>query len=95
MTGLALASFQPILIRHIFQSIQDEYITSFSPSGCRGSRAKILESRLPLFQPLISSTNEEISTWGIAKKIQWKAYIASEYKREVERDTQRNERFEW
>lgn len=75
--------------------VLDEYFASFSPSGWTGSRAKILESRLPLFQPLIDSTNEEISAWGIAKKVQWEAYIASEYEREVEHDIDRNERFEW
>lgn len=75
--------------------ILDEYLASFNPNGCTGSRAKILESRLPLFQPLIDSTNEEISAWGIAKKVQWKAYIASEYEREVEHDIDRNETFEW
>ncbi len=73
----------------------DEYLTSFSPNGWSGSRAKILESRLPLFQPLIDSTNEDISKWGVAKKAQWEAYIASEYEREAERDSERNERFEW
>ncbi|WP_300179722.1 hypothetical protein [uncultured Aliivibrio sp.] len=75
--------------------VLDEYLTSFSPNGWTGSRAKILESRLPLFQPLIDSTNEEISTWAIAKKVQWEAYIASEYERETERDSESNERFEW
>jgi pimeloyl-ACP methyl ester carboxylesterase len=75
--------------------VLDEYLASFSPNGGTGSRAKILESRLPLFQPLIDSTNEEISAWGIAKKVQWEAYIASEYEREVEHDIDRNERFEW
>jgi len=75
--------------------VLDEYLTSFSPNGWTGSRAKILESRLPLFQPLIDSTNEEISAWGIAKKVQWEAYIASEYERETERDSESNERFEW
>ncbi|QCU73294.1 esterase/lipase family protein [Pseudoalteromonas distincta] len=75
--------------------VLDEYLTSFSPNGWTGSRAKILESRLPLFQPLIDSTNEEISAWGIAKKVQWEAYIASNYERETERDSESNERFEW
>lgn len=75
--------------------VLDEYLTSFSPNGWSGSRAKILESRLPLFQPLIDSTNEDISKWGIAKKTQWEAYIASEYEKEVERDSESNERFEW
>lgn len=75
--------------------VLDKYLTSFSPNGWTGSRAKILESRLPLFQPLIDSTNEEISAWGIAKKVQWEAYIASEYERETERDSESNERFEW
>ncbi|WP_077338806.1 esterase/lipase family protein [Pseudocolwellia agarivorans] len=76
--------------------VLDEYLANFSPTnGWSGSRAKILESRLPLFQSLIDSTNEDISKWGIAKKAQWEAYIASEYERETERDSESNERFEW
>ncbi|GAD91216.1 hypothetical protein VHA01S_074_00070 [Vibrio halioticoli NBRC 102217] len=75
--------------------VLDKYLYSFSPNGWTGSRAKILESRLPLFQPLIDSTNEDISKWGIVKKAQWETYIASEYDREVERDSESNERFEW
>ena len=75
--------------------VLDEYLRSFSPNGWSGSRAKILESRLPLFQPLIDSTNEDISKWGRAQKIQWEAYITSEYEKEAERDLESNERFEW
>ncbi|WP_045481934.1 esterase/lipase family protein [Vibrio owensii] len=75
--------------------VLDKYLSSFSPNGCTGSRAQVLESRLALFQPLIDSTNEDISKWGGAKKAQWEAYIASEYEREAERDSESNERFEW
>lgn len=75
--------------------VLDKYLSSFSPNGCTGSRAQVLESRLALFQPLIDSTNEDISKWGVAKKAQWEAYIASEYEREAERDSESNERFEW
>ncbi|WP_041411499.1 esterase/lipase family protein [Shewanella baltica] len=75
--------------------VLDEYLSSFTPNGGTGSWAKILESRLPLFQPLIDSTDKIISEWAIAKKPQWEAYIAREYEREVERDTDRGERFEW
>ncbi|WP_205387594.1 hypothetical protein [Vibrio campbellii] len=75
--------------------VLDKYLSSFSPNWCTGSRAQVLESRLALFQPLIDSTNEDISKWGVAKKAQWEAYIASEYEREAERDSESNERFEW
>ena len=75
--------------------VLEEYLSSFSPNGWSGSRAKILESRLPLFQPLLDSTNDKISAWAMTKKTQWEAYIASEYEREVEHDIDRNERFEW
>ncbi|WP_198551138.1 MULTISPECIES: hypothetical protein [Pseudoalteromonas] len=75
--------------------VLDEYLSSFTPNGGTGSWAKILESRLPLFQPLIDSTDKIVSEWALAKKPQWEAYIAREYEREAERDTDRGERFEW
>ena len=31
----------------------------------------------------------------INKKVKWKEFITSEYEREVERDIDRDERFEW
>jgi stress-induced morphogen len=75
--------------------VLDEYLSSFTPNGGTGSWAKILESRLPLFQPLIDSTDKIVSEWALAKKPQWEAYIAREYEREAERDSESNERFEW
>ena len=75
--------------------VLDKYLSNFTPSGGAGSWAKILESRLPLFQPLIDSTDKRVSEWAIAKKPQWEAYIAREYEREVEHDTENGERFEW
>lgn len=75
--------------------VLDEYLSSFSPSGWTGSRAKILESRLPLFHSLINHDNKEISSWAINKEVKWKEFITSEYEREVERDIDRDERFEW
>ncbi|MBU77613.1 MAG: hypothetical protein CMK63_11520 [Pseudoalteromonadaceae bacterium] len=75
--------------------VLDKYLSNFTPSGGAGSWAKILESRLPLFQPLIDSTDKRVSEWAITKKPQWEAYIAREYEREVEHDTENGERFEW
>jgi hypothetical protein len=75
--------------------VLDEYLSNLSPSGWTGSRAKILESRLPLFQSLLNSDNNEISAWAIDKEAQWKKFIACEYEREIVRDIDRNERFEW
>jgi pimeloyl-ACP methyl ester carboxylesterase len=75
--------------------VLDEYLSNLSPSGWTGSRAKILESRLPLFQSLINFDNNEISAWVTDKEVQWKKFIASEYEREIERDIDSNERFEW
>ncbi len=75
--------------------VLDKYLSNFTPNGGTGSWAKILESRLPLFQPLIDSTDKIVSEWAIAKKPQWEAYITREYEREAERDTENGERFEW
>ena len=75
--------------------VLDEYLSNLSPNGWTGSRAKILESRLPLFQSLINSDNNEISAWATDKEVEWKNFIASEYEREIDRDVDRNERFEW
>ncbi|WP_289098389.1 hypothetical protein [uncultured Pseudoalteromonas sp.] len=75
--------------------VLDKYLSNFTPSGGSGSWAKILESRLALFQPLIDSTDNIVSEWAITKKPQWEAYIAREYEREAERDTENGERFEW
>lgn len=75
--------------------VLDEYLSNLTPSGCTGSRAEILESRLPLFHSLINSDNSEISAWANDEEVQWKKFIASEYEREAERDIDRNERFEW
>ena len=75
--------------------VLDEYLSSFSPSGWSGSRAKILESRLPLFHSLINHDNKEISSWAVNKEVKWKEFITSEYEREVEHDIDRDERFEW
>jgi hypothetical protein len=75
--------------------VLDEYLSSFSPSVWSGSRAKILESRLPLFHSLINHDNKEISSWAINKEVKWKEFITSEYEREVEHDIDRDERFEW
>ena len=38
---------------------------------------------------------QNISAWAINKEVQWKKFIASEYEKEVERDIDRDERFEW
>lgn len=75
--------------------VLEEYLSSFSPNGGSGSRAKILESRLPLFQLLIDSPNKIVSEWAITKKQRWEEYIEAEFEKEVERDNDSNERFEW
>jgi pimeloyl-ACP methyl ester carboxylesterase len=75
--------------------VLDEYSSGLHPTSWMGSRAQILESRLPLFEQLMNFSSEEIVTWATDQKIQWKKFIASEYEREVERDIDRDERFEW
>jgi hypothetical protein len=75
--------------------ILEEFSFSMSSSSGSGSRAKKLESRLPLFQMLQTNTNKEISSWATNKEKQWIGSIVSEYERESERDTVRDERFEW
>ena len=75
--------------------VLDEYSSSLYPTSWSGSRAQILESRLPLFQSLINHDYKEISSWATDKEVQWKRTIASEYEKELERDIDRDERFEW
>jgi len=75
--------------------VLDEYSSSLHPTSWSGSRAKILESRLPLFHSLINHDNKGVSSWAINKEVQWKKNIAREYEKEVERDIDRAERFEW
>ncbi|MFT7111051.1 MAG: hypothetical protein ACI843_002728 [Psychrobacter glaciei] len=75
--------------------VLEEYLSSLHSSSGSGSRAQKLESRLPLFQILKKHDNKKISSWAINKEVQWKKFIASEYEREVERDIDRGERFEW
>jgi pimeloyl-ACP methyl ester carboxylesterase len=75
--------------------VLEEYLSSLHSSSGSGSRAQKLESRLPLFQILKKHDNKKISSWAINKEVQWKKFIASEYEREVERDIDRDERFEW
>ena len=73
----------------------DEYLLSFSPNGWTGSRAKILESRLPLFDQLLDHSSFNVTTWVLEEKAKWQKWITSEYERENERDIERDERFEW
>jgi hypothetical protein len=44
---------------------------------------------------LQANTNKDIASWATNKEKQWKGFIVSEYERESERDTVRDERFEW
>ncbi len=75
--------------------VLDAYSTSLYPTSFTGSRAKVLESRLPLFHSLTNHGSKGISSWAINKEVQWKKIITSEYEREVERESDRAERFEW
>ncbi|MFT6908303.1 MAG: hypothetical protein ACJAS1_005000 [Oleiphilaceae bacterium] len=75
--------------------VLDEFLSSFSPNGWSGSRAKILESRLPLFDQLIGHSSFSVTTWVSEAKAKWQKFITSEYERENERDIERDERFEW
>jgi hypothetical protein len=75
--------------------VLDKYLSSFSPNGWTGSRAKILESRLPLFNQLIGHSSFNTTTWVLEAKAKWQKFITSEYEKEKERDIERDERFEW
>jgi hypothetical protein len=75
--------------------VLDEFLSSFCPNGWTGSRAKILESRLPLFNQLIDHPNRDITTWVTEEKAKWQKFIASEYESERESDIDKSERFEW
>jgi hypothetical protein len=75
--------------------ILEGYSENLNPTSCTGSRAKNLESKLPLFKILKQHNNKEISSWAINKEMQWDKIITEAYRREVERDSERNERFEW
>ncbi len=85
---LLISSPEPI-------KVLDAYLSSFSSSGCTSSRAKVFESRLPLFGQLKVHDDKEISSWALNQEALWKRCIASEYKYEEEREIDGDERFEW
>lgn len=76
-------------------NVLEEYSSNLHFSSWSGSRAKKLESRLPLFGILKLHINNEISSWAINEEIRWNKFIAKEYEREIEDDINTNERFEW
>lgn len=93
-------TWSPLAAQLIAQSkvpkdVLDELASSLFPMSFTGSRAKIMESKLPLFQELYENKNTEIADWAKENKEKWDRTIEDEYEKENERDQQRNERFEW
>jgi len=76
-------------------NVLEEYSSNLHFSSWSGSRAKKLESRLPLLGILKLHMNNEISSWAINEEIRWEKVIAQKYEREIEQDVDRDERFEW
>lgn len=76
-------------------SVLDELTSNLLPMSCSGSRAKIMEDRLPLFETLLLHDNSQIADWAKVKKGQWERFVAEEYEREREEESRRNEAFEW
>lgn len=76
-------------------NVLEKYSSNLHFSFWSGSKAKKLESRLPLFGILKLHANNEISSWAINEEIRWKKFIAKEYEREIEDDINTNEQFEW
>ncbi|QFI38802.1 hypothetical protein FR932_13545 [Moritella marina ATCC 15381] len=75
--------------------VLDEYSSNLYPTSWTGSRAQILESKLPLFDVLIIHIRDEVSAWATDKKTQWQDLIKNEYLKESEREKETSERFEW
>jgi hypothetical protein len=85
--GLLNATPDPTAIIEIF-------VERFSPRCWSGSRAALLESRLPLFDQLIIEDNENIRTLIEAKKATFENLITGEREFESSRERKRDSSFE-
>jgi hypothetical protein len=74
--------------------ILKEFESVFYPRSWTGSRADIIEERLPLFHPLEQHQNPTVAAWASAKRAEL-AHYATELRRQEEREhSMKSHRFE-
>lgn len=71
------------------------FVDRFSPSGWSGSLAAILESRLSLFDMLLSHEQPAVRSWAETAKPSFEKKIAQAREWEAAESRERDERFEW
>lgn len=75
------------------KTVLQNFVRSFAPSSWSGSRAAIMQSRLPLIQQLKEHPNKAISKAAEVASIDFEKRISAEREHEAGRD--RDEQFEW
>lgn len=76
-------------------ALMDILIDRFSPMSWSGSRATIMESRIPLFEALLDHDDAELVEAAKSRLLSFKEAVEAERSHEAERDRERDERFEW
>ncbi len=75
--------------------VLNKYKATFRPMSWSGSRAEIMARRLPLITSLKEHSNQLIVEWAKREEVEFSSEISSEIKWEAERDSSREEIFEW
>ena len=75
--------------------VLNEFKAALRPTSWSGSRAEIMQKRLPLITSLINHDKPLVAEWAAREEVKFSKEISSERKLELERDTARDERFEY
>ncbi len=76
-------------------AVLDIFLDRFAPMGWSGSKADIMQQRIPLLEELLKKKNTKVVEWASAKLPVYVGVVAQEREREAEWDRDRDEKFEW
>ncbi|MEO0420401.1 MAG: hypothetical protein AAF249_16185 [Pseudomonadota bacterium] len=76
-------------------SVMEIMVDRFSPMSWSGSRATIMEGRLPLFDELVGHEDPDLSRAAKLRFARFKEAVEAERAHEAKQDRERDERFEW